>query len=437
MPGVRHVRTYDGWMRRAVLGLITIVALCLVGLAPAQGATKPGTVGLVTFTAASPTSFTIIWPKASNATSYQVFVSTSYTGVLTAPVFGTSKTTTFTPKGLKPGTDYFIQVRAMNGTNAGSRSSRVGHQTIRAQGTATGPYYTVMSYNLCTRACMIPYQPGMDGYYTYWKWSQRMPGAIERITNFKPDVVMLQESECSVPSAPDLHWQHPEWRPVMQPPAGYAKVKCRSAKQLFYNDARFDVAPGESCMDNDSTPPPVNQCTSGSIYLGEHLDGKKFAVWAELVDKTKADKHVIFVSVHLVTGTSTAAVNYRAAEIRTLLAKIREVNPEGVPVVYGGDFNSHKNRSNDSVATEFHKGGLYDAFDLAMKIGYQHFNTYNGFKVTPTIGVKWGDHVDHVWVDPTKSRVISWLNGVKLVSGKLPHPIPSDHSPLVVSVQVN
>ncbi len=307
----------------AVLGLITLIALCLVGVAPAQAATKPGTVGLVTFIAASPTSFSVTWPKASKATSYQVFVSSSYTGVLTAPVFGTTKSTTYTPKGLKPGTDYFIQVRAMNGSTAGSRSNRVGHQTIKAQGATTGPYYTVMTYNLCTRACQIPYRPGMDGYYTFWKWSQRMPGAIDRIANFKPDVVMLQESECAAPAPTDLHGAHPEWRPVMQPPAGYAKVKCRSAKQLFFNDARFDVAPGQECMDNDNSPPPLNQCTSGSIFLGEHLDGKKFAVWAELVDKTKADKHVIFVSVHLVTGTSPTAINYRADEIRTLLAQDR------------------------------------------------------------------------------------------------------------------
>ncbi len=108
-----------------------------------------------------------------------------------------------------------------------------------------------------------------------------------------------------------------------------------------------------------------------------------------------------------------------------------------MPVVYGGDFNSHKNRSNDSVATEFHKAGLYDSFDLAMKIGYQHFNTYNGFNTNPAVGVKWGDHVDHIWVTAGKTRVISWLNGAKVVSGKYPHPIPSDHNPLVVSVQVN
>ncbi|MEO6604848.1 MAG: endonuclease/exonuclease/phosphatase family protein [Aeromicrobium sp.] len=425
-------------MRRAVLGLITLFALCFAGLGPADAASRPSGVGLVSYSAATRSTLTVGWHTASRATSYQVFVSASLSGLDRARVYGTTKSTHFTARGLRSGYNYFIQVRAMNGSTAGSKSSKVGHRTIRSpQGAATGPKYDLMSYNLCTRACMDVYKPTQSGYYTYWKWSQRMPAAMERINVFKPDVVALQESECGLLSYPDLHWEHPEWRPVVEPPAGYAKITCRSAKQLFYDDTRFDLAPGEECMDNDETPPPTASCTHGSIYLGNHGGGKRFAVWAELVDKTAADKHVIFASVHLVTGSTAQADNLRERELNTLFIRMGYINPEKVPVVYLGDFNSHKGRKYDSVTAMFKGKGYYDAFDLAMALKFQHYNTYNDFESTPNLGITWGDHVDHVWVDSTKVRVNSWRNAAKFDGSRYAHPIPSDHNPLVVSIQVN
>lgn len=419
-------------MRRAVLGLITLVALCLAGQAPAGAASKPGGVGLVSYVAATKSSLTVSWNKASSATKYQVFVSTSYSGVSSASVFGTTTSLHFTAKGLKSGTNYFIQVRAMNGSTAGSRSSRVGHRTIRAQGTATGPYYKVMTYNLCTRACMESNTPGDAGYYTYWKWSTRMPYAVERIESHAAGVVMLQEAECE--AATD--------RPKIMPPAGYASIFCRSAKQMYFNDARFDLAPGEECRTVDdpfpfNNPAAPEDCTSGSIFLGTHGGGNRFAIWAELIDRAAGNKRTLFVNAHLVAGSTGERVAERKVESYKLIDEIRKINTEGLPVVYGGDFNSHKGRTTDSVAAAFNTRGYHDAFDLAMKLKYQHHNSYNAFQSSPILGIKWGDHVDHFWVNPGKTRVTSWANGARLVGGKYPHPIPSDHNPVVVSVQVN
>jgi hypothetical protein len=79
----------------------------------------------------------------------------------------------------------------------------------------------------------------------------------------------------------------------------------------------------------------------------------------------------------------------------------------------------------------------YDAYDLARKLSGQHTSSYNGFKSTPVVSVKWGNHIDKVWVDPWKVRVDSWSNFAKLdARGKMAQPIPSDHSPVVVDLRI-
>jgi endonuclease/exonuclease/phosphatase (EEP) superfamily protein YafD len=117
--------------------------------------------------------------------------------------------------------------------------------------------------------------------------------------------------------------------------------------------------------------------------------------------------------------------------------RLKTVNPTGLPVVFAGDFNSHKNRSNDSVATAMHRNGYYDAYDLARSLYRQHYNSYNAFSVIPKISYTWGDHVDHVWAIPSTSWVDAWRNGVLIKDGRLVKPIPSDHSPVVVDLRVN
>ncbi|MCW2750303.1 MAG: hypothetical protein JWR83_1413, partial [Aeromicrobium sp.] len=182
---------------------------------------------------------------------------------------------------------------------------------------------------------------------------------------------------------------------------------------------------------------PVDGPRTGFVCLGIDGGGARYAVWAELVDKT-TNRHVLFVDVHTVTGDSEARAVDREGEIRTLFKAMATINPaSALPVVFAGDFNSHKNRPNDYLASIFHTKGYYDAYDLAMKLTRQHYNSYNDFSVIPKISYTWGDHVDHVWVIPSKTRVLGWRNAALIVNGRMSGIIPSDHSPLVIDVQVN
>jgi endonuclease/exonuclease/phosphatase family metal-dependent hydrolase len=196
------------------------------------------------------------------------------------------------------------------------------------------------------------------------------------------------------------------------------------------------VPDSQECGDTESPKPPVNGPRTGFVCLGHHDGGDRYAVWAELIDKTR-NTHVIFVDVHTVSGTSSTASRERGVEIQTLFDALGTINADGLPVVFAGDFNSNKSRSNDAVATVMHHNGYYDAYDQAGTLNRQHINSYNDFSVIPKISYTWGDHVDHVWVVPSKTRVISWRNGALIVNGRLTGIIPSDHSPVVVDVRLN
>jgi endonuclease/exonuclease/phosphatase family metal-dependent hydrolase len=393
-----HAPTRRRAMRRAALALLAGVGLLGATLQPAAAATKPSQVGLVSFTRASydadkgTTGLTIDWSDTSGAQSYEVFMSRSYSMSSAKKYKATASTKTVT--GLARGKNYFFQVRAVNGSKVGARSQRVGHTTIRRQGAGTGPTYKVMTYNVCSDKCS--------------GWSGRKPSVLGRVAAYDPDVITFQEAERDLLTGADL--------------PGYVRVGQKSAKQLYLRADRFDIATGP-----DGAP------RTGYVSMGHG----KYAVWGEALDRTAAGKRVIFVSVHTTPGKTTEAADRRESEITKLVKAMSTINVERLPVVYGGDFNSHKNRDDDHVATVFHQAGFYDAYDLAQSLTRQHYNSYNDYKVKPVTSVKWGDHVDHVWSDPTRTRVLGWTNGVRLKGGRLVTPIGSDHSPVVVDVQVD
>ncbi|MEV7398579.1 endonuclease/exonuclease/phosphatase family protein [Aeromicrobium sp. NPDC092404] len=402
-------------MRVLAAGAVTFL-LMLTGLEAASAATRPGSVGLVSFTAASysrstgTAGLTVDWYTASHARSYEVFISRHYSMDNAKRYTTTASAKTFT--GLARGASYFVQVRARNGSAVGSKSARVGHTTIRRLDPAAGPRYRVMTYNVCSQKCS--------------SWSTRQPAALARIAAYSPDVIAAQEAvNLAVP-----------------PATGYAEAVSKSSKRLLYKTSRFTVAepttpvpadPGENHVGCDRTWP---KSTTGYVYLGYHDAGCRYAVWAVLVDR-QTGQPTVFVDVHTVAGDNETRAEQREAEIKTLTSHLTTINPGGLPVVYAGDFNSHKNRDNDDMASVFHRLGYYDAFDLALKLYRQHHNSYNGFDVVPRISYKWGDHVDHVWIRPSEGRIERWANGALISNGRMVRPIPSDHSPIVVDVRLN
>lgn len=390
--------------------------VALAGFAqPAQAATTPPQVGLVSFTAASysrstgSAGLTVDWPDTRYARSYQVYLSRSYSMSNARRYSASISKKTFT--GLARGANYFVQVRALNGSAIGKKSVRVGHTTILRMDPGTGPTYRVMTYNVCSDKCS--------------GWDTRQPAVQGRIRAYSPDVIAAQEAD------------------KLAVPAGYQEAVSKSAKRLMFNASRLAVAepttqisarPGKSSSGCDLSWP---QSTKGYVYLGYHGGGCRYAVWAVLVDKDTGKNPTVFVDVHTVAGDNETAANQRTAEIAALTKHMAQINPGNLPVVYAGDFNSHKNRANDDLRIVLHHQGYYDAYDLALRLRRQHYNSYNDFQVVPRISYKWGDHVDHVWIRPNEGRILSWNNGALIKDDRMVKPIPSDHSPIITDVRLN
>jgi endonuclease/exonuclease/phosphatase family metal-dependent hydrolase len=249
-----------------------------------------------------------------------------------------------------------------------------------------------MTFNACTDAC--------------GGWATRS-AAVKKMIDFRaPDVLAVQEANS---------WQ--------SPPEGYGLAVSKSAKALFYKTSRLSVA------------------RTGNILMRAP---NKYAVWAELVDRATS-KRMIVVSAH----TSPAFADYpeRGKEISTLLSRVNYLNSADLPVMYAGDFNSHKNRgtysdsagfgAQDTVGRTFAAAGYYDSSDLARRLARNNWNSYGGWNTTPTKSVVWGDHVDHVYIKPGRHNVYQWMNAALNTGTRYTGPLPSDHRPVMVHLYVD
>ena len=390
---------------------ISLILLCLAALIAALSTVPgnqayaakrpPSRVKLVSFIGASTTSLTVKWPAAKRVRSYEFELATNYdmVGRTTTKIPATSSSRmTYVLTGLTPGQTYCVQVRGKRGRYYGERSRRTCKPTILTRAVPTGRPYRVMTYNVCATACQ-----GRSGAAS---WSTRRSLATSLITAQAPDVLALQE-----------HSQSASTTMLTQTlSADYAATTYVSAKDLLFRRDRFTLA------------------RTGSIELSRG----RYAVWAELNDLRANNASAIFVSAHLTSGKSAQSDLLRQSETERLIAAVEQENPDGVPVIYAGDFNSNKSRPLDAPAKVFKAAGYYDSYDLASRLSRPNWNSAAGFSSAPEkprTSYKWGDHVDHVFVRPGSTYVGTWASPAAMTSSsKYDGPMPSDHKPVVVNI---
>jgi len=411
-------------MRRSLAAVI-VGFLVIAGLqaAPASAAAKtPTKVGLVSFVKAdyvlktNRTTLSLDWPDARHARKYEIFVSKSRS-MKKAKVYVQKSSKTKITK-LTRGTTYYFQVRGVNGKKHGAKSAVVARTTILRNGPTENLLpVRIMTYNVCSRVCDDNGQP----------WTPRQAAVWERAAASGADVIATQEGD-NLAEIP-----------------GYTRAIYFSAKAIWYNAARFAVAAPTTPVTPTGPVDPATKCRvssdvtqpTGNIYLGHHAGGCRYAVWAELVDRATG-RSFMMVDVHTVSGKTKTTTDNRRTEINQVLATMKIVNTKRLPLIYAGDFNSHReSKPSDSVRPPLQATKHYDAFDLARKVSGQHQSSYNGFKTDPVISVLYGNHIDKVWVDPWKVRVDGWYNFANMgADGKLVQPIGSDHSPIVVDLRI-
>ncbi|WP_394280080.1 fibronectin type III domain-containing protein [Microbacterium sp.] len=367
---------------------------------------RPGTVGLLTFTGASLTpkgaTLTVDWDDVPNATSYVVFASTSYNGLLnvTKPaVTVTASEATIT--GLKKGTNYFVRVAAANNVGRGPASARVGHATIAgeakiAPGTAE---YSLATWNVCSNVCA--------------NWGTRK-GIIDRqIREMAPNIIALQEAS-----------------KYTKAPAGYAFVVNDQNDILVRKGVFGKVAANKK-----------GKTTGSATFASKHSEAGHGVDWAAL--RHRSGRYMVVFNAHLTTGTTKAQIKQREYEASKLadivgstmraLGTSHGTNLRNASVAILGDINTSKSTGGDATLSVLKKRGWYDAFDQARSLTRQHHNSANpDLLTTPVLGVTWGAQVDKVLVKPSRTVVTSWAHAGKMNGKNYATPLASDHFPILV-----
>lgn len=177
----------------------------------------------------------------------------------------------------------------------------------------------------------------------------------------------------------------------------------------------------ETCVDQ-----VVETAKNGQMALGSR-SGQAGAAWA-LLRVRRTNKTYLFVSAHLSTGKDKVA-RKRSAETSRLLAATAAAS-EGRPRVFAGDFNSSIQRGKDTVGARMRGAGLTDAYSKARSRSGAKYNSATGYGKKPRVG---GSHIDRVFV-PRGATASRWAMDVKVRGGKSLRPVPSDHSPVRVSL---
>ncbi|MBC9227229.1 hypothetical protein GL325_12920 [Aeromicrobium sp. 636] len=342
------------------------------------------------------------WSPTTSATSYQLQVATDRgftTGVHTVGRTKTAGTVT----GLNGGMTYFARVRGVNGSVKGAwgpvSTAKLAPTPVRA---------TVATYNLCGEdRCRSADSPAWFLRYVP-KWTVRKPLAAAVVRSADPDVIVTQESATKTA----FHTALP----------GFTRGAYKSAKTIYFRSSRFTALDG------------------GWITLDSET--KRYATWNLLRDR-QAGTAFIVVDAHLEPLKGVAKDDRRRKQTQRLISRISAVNPHGLPVVWGGDWNSNASNANqsnypggyDAPRREFERHGVVDALTRTTDRINAELNSANAGVPTPKAN---GHHVDGIYVPRSGVTVESWLmpaNFTDTPTGRqYATPFPSDHNPVVAKL---
>lgn len=251
-------------------------------------------------------------------------------------------------------------------------------------------------------------------------WSERRPVVARTIEDEQVDVVGLQEATRArvgngARQFDDL---------MRELGDGWAMVN------------RDDALGGDRIVYNPATVEVVSeghQPLAGSNTLGV----QRHVSWAVFRQKANG-KQFVFVNTHFVP--QKGAREKRASAARQLVAAVKAANPDNLPVVIVGDFNSYAlRRSGNSVYQTILDSGVRDPLrgdvgdpGTAKKRIQAALKTFNDYQRKP----RWDADApmsDYVFVSPM--RVAEWETVARLDRSKrFIGTIPSDHNMLRLTV---
>ncbi|HEX3705925.1 MAG TPA: endonuclease/exonuclease/phosphatase family protein [Mycobacteriales bacterium] len=370
---------------------------------------EPARPSALTATANSVRSF-LSWASGS-ATGYAIEQANDPTmtnGRRTYTIAG--PTTSFTPYGLTKGHTYYFRVRSLNELTSSGFTAPVA---LRAQ--SSQQPVKVMTYNIL-EATNDGHQEGGN---VIAPWSQRKAGVAGFIGSAAPDVVAIQEGAA--------------WVGQVKGPRQVDSL--RSALGGAYALANTEIPPTQHHYHRTGDYILYRKDTLAAVGAGNHwaIGNGHWAAYQILRDRASGAKF-LFVCAHLIVPRGHANDLKREQETQRLVRLARAyASAHGVPVVYAGDFNSDQfNHNPNGPAVAMNAAGIPNAYNVAQHRTNAKYNTANQYVTRPQ---HYFAHMDEVFA-PDGVAVHSWNQLLHVSRGKFVGVIPSDHNPVVVTLDL-
>jgi hypothetical protein len=330
----------------------------------------------------------------------------------------------FTPPELTKGASYYFTVRAVNDTTRSGPSAAVAGTSA-----ASDQQITTMTYNL--REATLDKQP--DGKNYGAPWDERKGSAAALIRTATPDVIAIEEGASFVDGSATER-QVDSLVTALGSPYELARTEIPPTEKHYYRTGDYIIYNSNVLRADDPTGayPDHDYWDLGEASLGN----QHWAAYQEFTDIASGAKFV-FVAFHLVEVNNSPSADNAAREEQTtsMVSQATSFDASlGLPIVYAGDTNSALESSHpvDGPRVVMRAHDIDDAFDVAQTRANTKYNSGNQYFAEPPAS---SIYIDAVFAEPGVG-VTSWNELLNLSGGKFVDPIPSDHNPVVVSVDV-
>lgn len=158
-------------------------------------------------------------------------------------------------------------------------------------------------------------------------WDVRKPGALAMLELRHPDLLGVQE--CNSEQRDDILGRMAGYRHIGASVSGETGEHATSGNYIFYDSATVEL------LDEGMFWYAFNPDSTGVFtWIAKK---PRNAVWGKFRHKPTG-REFIYINNHLQNGID--AIINRAMSITLLLSKMREINPDGLPMLYTGDLNS-------------------------------------------------------------------------------------------------
>ncbi len=320
-------------------------------------------------------------------------------------------TPAFTPYEVSKGATYWYRVRSLNGSTASAASPAVSMQARSALQPVTA-----MTYNIL--------EATTDGHSesgnTVAPWSQREPGVASFINQAKAGVVAIQEGAA--------------WVKRVKGPRQVDSL--RSALGSSWSLAHTEVPPSQHHYHRTGDYILYRNDEFAAVGTGNHWSiGDSHWAAYQILRSRSTGAEFLMISAHLIVPSGHANDVRREQETKRLVSQARSYASArgGLPIVYGGDYNSDQYGHHPNGPTvAMNAAGIPNSYNVAQHRVNEKWNTANRYRTRPKPSFA---HMDTLFVS-RGIGVKSWRELVRISRGRFVGVIPSDHNPVVTDLEI-